>query len=70
MCYPLWRAYNDFIAFLIEKQRDARLGLSVHVGITDLETDNPFTLSRLDTNDLPKQRNAMPNEWTLKAIGR
>ncbi len=68
MCYP-YGAYNDSLLSLL-KNKGCKLGLSVHVGITDLETDNPFTLSRLDTNDLPKQRNAMPNEWTLKAIGR
>ena len=68
MCYP-YGAYNDSLLSLL-KNKGCRLGLSVNVGIADLETENPLTLSRLDTTELPKQRDAAPNEWTLQAIGR
>jgi len=68
MCYP-YGAYNDSLLSLL-KNKGCKLGLSVNVGIADLDIEDPLTLSRLDTNDLPKQRNAMPNEWTLQAIDR
>ena len=68
MCYP-YGAYNDSLLSLL-KDKGCRLGLSVNVGIADLEIENPLTLSRLDTNDLPKQRDAEPNEWTLQSINR
>jgi peptidoglycan/xylan/chitin deacetylase (PgdA/CDA1 family) len=63
MCYP-FGGYNDSLLNLL-RDKGCRIGLSVNVGIADLEVENPLTLSRLDTNDLPKRRDASPNEWTL-----
>jgi peptidoglycan/xylan/chitin deacetylase (PgdA/CDA1 family) len=67
MCYP-YGGYNDSLIDVV-KSRGCRIGLAVDVGIADLKGSNPFALPRLDTNDLPKQVSAAPNEWTLRAIG-
>ncbi|MEK7567098.1 MAG: polysaccharide deacetylase family protein [Patescibacteria group bacterium] len=66
MCYP-YGAYNDFLIALL-KSRGCKLALTAEVGIADLTAGNPFILPRLDANDLPKDENAEPNEWTLKVI--
>ena len=34
---------------------------------THIINDNNLILPRLDTNDLPKNADQLPNEWTLKA---
>ena len=65
MCYP-YGGYND-TTLKILGERNCLAGLTTEVGIADLARDNPLTLPRLDTNDLPKAANAAPNEWTLKA---
>ena len=62
MCYP-YGSYNQSLLSLVA-QKGCSLGLTVHVGIADLEKVNPLILPRLDTNDLPKEGNAEPNEWT------
>ena len=66
MCYP-YGGYNDSLLSLLQ-MKGCRIGLSVNVGIADLTVENPLTLSRLDTNDLPKWGEAEPNEWTRKVI--
>jgi len=66
MCYP-YGAYNHSLLNLL-KDRGCVVGLTTHVGIADLKQDVPLTLPRLDTNDLPKNSNASPNEWTIKAM--
>lgn len=66
MCYP-HGAYNDLLLSVLGNLNCA-VGLSTMVGIADLNTDNPLTLPRLNTNDLPKNRNSKPNNWTLKAM--
>lgn len=66
MCYP-YGAYNDSLVTLL-KTRGCKLALTTEVGIANLTTDKPYTFPRLDTNDLPKDRNAEPNEWTLRVI--
>jgi peptidoglycan/xylan/chitin deacetylase (PgdA/CDA1 family) len=66
MCYP-YGGYNDSLIDVV-KSRGCRIGFAVDVGIAHLEGSNPFALPRLDTNDLPKQGGAAPNEWTLRAI--
>ena len=44
------------------------LGMTTRAGLVrDLRS--PLELPRLDTNDLPKRRDADPNEWTMHAIG-
>jgi len=66
MCYP-YGAYNNSLLHLL-KDRSCVAGLTTNVGIADLGKDNPLTFPRLDTNDIPKNSNASPNEWTIKAM--
>lgn len=54
MSYP-YAAYNDSLISII-KEKDCALALIEDGRIADLDKDNPFTLPRLDTNDLPKDR--------------
>jgi peptidoglycan/xylan/chitin deacetylase (PgdA/CDA1 family) len=66
MCYP-HGSYNESIINLL-KNNSCMVGFSTEVGIADIDNGNPFALPRLDTNDLPKDKNAEPNEWTKKVI--
>lgn len=66
MCYP-YGGYNESLIEVV-KSRGCRIGLAVEAGIADLQSNNSMTLPRLDTNDLPKQGSAAPNEWTLQVI--
>ena len=66
MCYP-YGAYNNSLLNILENH-GCVAGLTTNVGIADLEKDNPLTLPRLDTNDLPKISDEPPNKWTIKAI--
>lgn len=66
MCYP-YGAYDDALLVLL-KESGCVLGLTTRVGIADLADCHPLTLPRLDTNDLPKDKNAAPNFWTQKVI--
>lgn len=66
MCYP-YGGYNDSLLSLLAS-KGCQIGLSVNVGIANLAVENPLALSRLDTNDLPKHRDAAPNEWTRKVM--
>ena len=67
MCYP-YGAYNNSLLIILKK-RGCVVGLTTNIGMADLKKDNPLILPRLDTNDLPKNSNANPNEWTRKAMG-
>jgi hypothetical protein len=64
MCYP----YGGYDRSLLEilKNRNCYVGLTTEVDIAELGQDNPLTLPRLDTNDLPKDSRAEPSEWTQK----
>lgn len=66
MCYP-YGAFNDSLLSILE-ERGCKAGLTTRVGIADLIATHPLKLSRLDTNDLPKDRNARANEWTRNMI--
>jgi len=66
MCYP-YGATNDSLIDLL-KSYNCKFALSTEVGLVDTATDGPFTYKRLDTNDLPKDKNAEPNEWTLQVV--
>lgn len=67
MCYP-YGAYNESLLTIL-KERNCSVGLTTKVGVADLNSDNPLTLPRLDTNDLPKDSKSEPNEWTKAASG-
>jgi peptidoglycan/xylan/chitin deacetylase (PgdA/CDA1 family) len=61
--YP-YGAYNDSLLSIL-RGRDCKAGFTTEVCIADLDRDDPLTLPRLDTNDLPKRGDAAPNEWTM-----
>lgn len=56
MNYP-YGAYNESLVDIL-KARGCALGLSTRVAVADFLKDDSFALPRLDTNDLPKDRNA------------
>ena len=64
--YP-YGAYNESLVSLL-KSKGCGFGLTTKVGIADLDADDSLTLPRLDTNDLPKDLDAGPNEWTMRVI--
>lgn len=64
MCYP-YGAYDESLITIL-KSRNCIAGLTTEVGVAQIHSD-PFTLPRLDTNDLPKDSNATANEWTIQA---
>lgn len=64
--YP-YGAYNESVVSIL-KASGARFGLTTETGIADLDKNDSLLLPRLDTNDLPKQGDSDPNEWTLKVI--
>lgn len=66
MCYPFGNYNDDTISIL--KRRGCKLGLTSRFDIADIKTDNRFKLPRLDTNDIPKHRNADLNDWYHKAV--
>jgi len=51
MCYP-YGGFNDSLLKVL-RGRQCRLGFTVEARIADLEVDDPLTLPRVDTNDLP-----------------
>lgn len=65
MCYP-YGSYNESLLELLRK-KNCVLGLTASVAIADLKADNPLTLPRLDTIDLPTLATAPANEWTKLA---
>jgi len=56
MAYP-YGAYNDSLVEIL-KEKGCKLGVSTRVDIARISKKNAFSLPRLDTNDLPKDRNA------------
>jgi peptidoglycan/xylan/chitin deacetylase (PgdA/CDA1 family) len=66
MCYP-YGGYNDSLIEVIKKA-GCCLGLNTDVNIADLKNTNPYTLPRINTNDIPIVANANPNFWTVKAM--
>ena len=64
MCYP-YGNYNESTLELL-KTYNCKLALTTEVNIADLQKYNKYTLPRLDTNDLPKDKEATTNDWYLK----
>lgn len=64
MCYP-YGNYNDSTIELLTEY-DCKLALTTEVNIADLHKYNKYTLPRLDTNDIPKDREAVTNDWYLR----
>jgi peptidoglycan/xylan/chitin deacetylase (PgdA/CDA1 family) len=64
MCYP-YGNYNDVTIELL-KEYNCKLALTTEVNIADIQKYNKYTLPRLDTNDIPKDREDVINNWYLK----
>lgn len=61
MCYPYGVFNDDTIKILHE--HNCKLALTTNVDVADINKENKFTLSRLDTKDIPKKRNSAKNKW-------
>ena len=65
--YP-YGVYNASTLPILRK-KGIKFGLTSQPALFDFGEQDPLLLSRLDTNDLPKDGEAPPNEWTLRVIG-
>jgi len=65
MCYPYGGYNQDTISVL--KESNCKLGLTTNVNVADISKESRFALSRLDTNDIPKDSKTNVNEWLAKA---
>jgi peptidoglycan/xylan/chitin deacetylase (PgdA/CDA1 family) len=65
MCYP-YGVYNESLLEIL-RNSGCKAGFTTEVAIADLDLRDPLTLPRLDTNDLPKKKDANRNKWSLKA---
>ncbi|MBS0357714.1 MAG: polysaccharide deacetylase family protein [Proteobacteria bacterium] len=64
-CYP-YNAYSELATkILIEK--GCKAAFAGNVRVASIEAKNRFFIPRLDTNDIPKSRDATPNEWFNQA---
>ncbi len=66
MCYQLGM-YNDILITTI-KEKGCKLAFTVRPDLAEISIDNAFKLERLDTIDLPNDRNAKPSKWTEKIL--
>ena len=51
ICYP-YGGFSDALVQLLQR-RQCRLGFTVEARVAKLGIDDPLTLPRIDTNDLP-----------------
>lgn len=65
MCYP-YGAVDDSLVQAM-RSRGCTLGLTTRSGVAVLDEAGRYHLPRLDTNDLPKDRAAAPNQWHAAA---
>jgi len=61
MCYPNG-AHNESIHNILSKHR-CKFAVTSEVEVAGLSQDGRFALPCLDTNDLPKDSQAFPNDW-------
>ena len=64
ICYPYGNYNDDTITLL--KENHCALGFTTEVKLASINEqmrDNVFKIPRLDTNDLPKDTKALPNNW-------
>lgn len=64
MCYP-YGNYNETTIELL-KEYNCKLAFTTVVNVADIQRDNRYALPRLDTNDIPKDKDAAPGDWFLK----
>lgn len=67
MCYP-YGAYDDSLKKLLKK-RNCVAAFTTEQGLARPGKQDPLAFPRIDTNDLPKQAEAEPGEWTRAATG-
>lgn len=65
VCYP-YGGYDEKLLSLL-RDRGCPAGVTTEVRLADLDSDDPLALPRIDTNDLPRDRDASPGAWTEKA---
>ena len=65
MCYPYGNYDLEFEGIL--GSRNCALGLTTEVAVANLDPKRRYHLPRLDTNDLPKQVDASPNQFYVGA---
>jgi len=63
-CYP-YGSYDDQSIKML-KERGCKLAVTTEVDIATTNKDTRFIMPRLDTNNIPKDRNANVNEWYEK----
>jgi len=66
ICYPYGNYNQDTIDII--KSKGCKIGLTTSVSIASVGPgmgDNIYKLPRLDTNDLPKNAESLPNKWYL-----
>jgi peptidoglycan/xylan/chitin deacetylase (PgdA/CDA1 family) len=66
MCYQLGLYNNSLITTI--KEKGCKLALTVKPNLANISIENAFTLERLDTIDLPCDRNAKLSKWTEKIL--
>lgn len=64
--YPYGAQNDDTIE--IVKEFNCKLGFTIDVDIANISKHDRYKLPRLNTNDIPKDRNAKVNEWYDKHI--
>lgn len=64
-CYPYGSSSPQVVATLAN--HGCSVAFTTEVGVADLNSNHPLLLPRLDTNDLPKKRDASTNQWYSKA---
>ena len=64
-CYP-YGSYDDQSIIMLD-ERGCKLAVTTEVDIATTSKDTRFKMPRLDTNELPKDKNAIPNNWYGKA---
>ena len=65
-CYP-YGDYNEATEAVLEELGCAA-AFTTKVDLAEIKPENALRLPRLDTNDLPKESNALPNEWTKRVL--
>ena len=63
-CYP-YGSFDDQSIQILEK-KGCKLALTTEVAIASTNQDMRFVMPRIDTNHLPKDSNAITNDWYLK----
>jgi peptidoglycan/xylan/chitin deacetylase (PgdA/CDA1 family) len=62
-CYP-YGGYDDQSIKML-REKGCRLAVTTDVDIATANIKNRFLMARLDTNDIPKDRNSRTNKWYL-----